>query len=404
MQAPMTRNFAPRNDSLDNVRTLLVLAILLLHAACAYAFGIPWWHAQDHKHLLFDLLIVSVDNFALPALYFVAGTFALPSLDRHGDARFLVRKLKRLGLPVVVLSTFYLPAMVYMGYLRRAENPTPFLDYWLQWLVTLTDWNFVIITSMETGAPYIDALSPHHLWFMSLLLVFFAGYALCRKITPPRREKRRLSWLGVLAWGAVMALGYATVNALVQDWTWARLGPFLLFQPSRLPVYAAAFVFGVRSRSRLASGDPMPGPVWAWLAVFLVSQAAMIACVNIFIAAPGPATLPTALAHGALRAVLTVSAICLLVNASRRFLAGPSTWRQSLAASSYDIYMLHMPLTILAQTAFVALPLPLFVKMSLAFTTTLLLCWGLSRTMAPRGPWLPATLLAGWFALFCLVW
>lgn len=392
-----------RTLSLDNARTLMVLAIVLLHAACAYAMGIPWWHAQDHKHVLFDLLIVSVDNFALPTLYFLAGAFARTSLDRHGASGFLARKLKRLGLPVIVISAFYLPAMVYVGYLRRAEAPASFIDYWLHWMGSLSDWGFDVITSMATGARFADAFSPHHLWFMSLLLAFFAAYALWRAAFPNAVKRPEASLRHVLAWGAVMALGYTAVNLLVQDWAWARLGPFFLFQPTRLPVYAAAFIFGIRTQSRLAAGRPMPGSVWVWLAAFIVAQAAMVACVETFMATQGPAPLPQALAHGTLRAVLTLSGICLTVNATHRFLAGPSRFRESLASSSYDVYMLHMPLVVFVQAALVPVALPLALKMAAAFVLSVPVCWGLSRVMAGRGAWLPAVLLAGFFAGFALI-
>ena len=409
MQADPTPSPAPRDLSLDNVRTLMVLAVLLLHASCAYAFGIPWWHAQDAKHLSFDILIIFMDGFALPTLYFVAGAFSLPSLTRHGGTGFMVRKLKRLGLPVVLLSAFYLPAMVYLGYLHRTEAPLSFMDYWLHWMATAADWGFVLITDMVTGARYQDAFAPHHLWFMSLLLVFFAAHVLWRAVRtgPPHPGPARntdLSFKGLAAWTVVVALAYAAMNAVIQDWAWARLGPLLLFQPTRVPVYAGAFILGTLARPRLASGRPMPGPTWFWLLLFLSCQTSMILNASLFIADKGPLPWPLALAHGTLRAALAIAAICLTVNLARRFLAAPSPWRQSLATSSYDIYMLHMPLAVVAQAALLAVAVPLGVKMILVFGATLLVCWGLSRAMARYWPWLPAGLLAAWFAGFCLLY
>ncbi len=58
-----------RKFSFDNLRTLMVLFIVLLHAVCAYAASIPWWHAQDAKGMLYDIALISIDNFALPVLF-----------------------------------------------------------------------------------------------------------------------------------------------------------------------------------------------------------------------------------------------------------------------------------------------------------------------------------------------
>ena len=233
----------PRSYGLDNVRSLMVLCILLLHAACAYSFIVPWWHALDSNHLFFDLLIICLDTFALPVLFFISGVFAAPSHDRHGPKQFLIRKLKRLGLPIVILGSVLIPAMVYMGYLDRADEPLSFFKYWLAWMQSLGDWSFRLFIDMEGSAPFQDQFRPHHLWFLSLLLLFFLGYALFRRIGvsfPSRRGFAHLLLVPFLA----MVLSFAGVNMLIQDWGWFKFGPFILLQPTRIPIYLIAFIMG----------------------------------------------------------------------------------------------------------------------------------------------------------------
>jgi hypothetical protein len=383
----------------------MVLCIVLLHAACAYAPSLPWWHAQDAKHLFFDVTLLFMDTFALSVLFFIAGVFAKPSYDRHGFSKFLKGKLHRLGWPVVLLAALYMPPMVYLGYLRRTPSPEPFFSYWLHWMSFLTDWKFVTFTSAESAATYIDSISPHPLWFMSMLLIFFLFYALVRRMRPsdaPNDTTNGSPWLVLLLAGLCMVLGFALVNTQFQTQSWSRLGPFILFQPTRVPLYATAFVLGVILRPRVRTDD-FPGPFWMWGVVFVLSFMVMLPASNSLMRYPGPAPLPMALLHGLLRALLALSAIGLFLRLGQRILKVPSGWRDSLAASSYDIYILHMPLVVFAQSAMVGLAWPIGLKMILAFLFPTALCWTWSRATARRPLWISLAALAAYFTFFvCL--
>ena len=389
-----------RRMAFDNLRTLMVLCIILLHAACAYASGIPWWHVQDAKSPIFDLILITIDNFALPVLFFVSGVFAPPSLKRHGAAGFIKNKLRRLGLPLLAIAVFYLPTMVYLGYLHRSTAPVTFPAYWSNWMASLADWDFAVITSMEQGAAYADAFSPHHLWFISLLLLFFLGYAALRTsfAAKPAPSMSRLTWMA----GLGMFAAFAVLNLLVQDWAWARFGPFLLFQPTRIPIYLGMFLFGVLARPHMDRVRPFPGAWRRWLILFLVAQIAMITASRAFMLVQGPAPLTHALAHALLRSVLAVSAAGLFVNFLTARLNGPSSWRQSLAAASYDLYLWHMPLAVYVQTLLLNAPLPLAAKFLAAALTPVFLLWFLSRGAARIRPWQWAGFMGTVFLAFCL--
>ena len=392
----------PRIAALDTIRTLMVLFIVLLHAACAYAFAIPWWHARDALNQGFDLLIFFIDPFALPVLFFVSGLFAEPSYERHGRTGLLRGKLRRLGLPLLLLPVFYLPGMVYVGYLHRTADPVPFFDYWLHWVGTMSDWNFVLLTSMETGARYLDACSPHHLWFIFMLLVFFAGYALLRpwfRGTEERQVTRRtLAW----AW-LLLAAGYAAANLLIQDWAWARLGPFILFQPARIPLYLGAFLFGIYARPHVARRESLPGSPYLWMPLFPVLFIVLLVTTGKDVPT-SPPPLHMAAAWGLLRAGMLLSAVCLAVGGGYRFLRTASRWQRSLNASSYDLYLLHMPVVVFSQALLLAVALPTPLKMTLAFLVPSVLCWTVSRQVLARFPGTGSLgLLMAYFAACCLL-
>ncbi|THB65008.1 MAG: hypothetical protein D6E12_13665 [Desulfovibrio sp.] len=396
---------------LDNCRSLMVLFIVLLHAACAYALIIPWWHARDANHQAYDLVMLLVDTFALPALYLVAGVFARPSYDKRGAQGFVLAKLKRLGIPVLLLSALYLPAMVYAGYLNRCAEPVSFFAYWGHWMGSFLDWKLVMLTDMEVAAPYVDTFSPHHLWFIVLLLVFFAGYALWRSLVPEQEEatqgngsSRGLRLL--LIGGAAMVLGFFLVRLCVQDWAWGRLGPLLLFQPTRIPIYLGMFVLGVLMQPRLASGRRMPGPSWLWLVLFLAGLGAFMALAQQSMAAmiSGHAPLWLKVAQSLVRTWMALTGACFFVNLLLWWGNRPSAWRRSLAASSYDIYLLHMPLVVFVQAGLLSVAMPLALKFAVAFLVPVLACWGLSRFVLARGAWLGMALLAAFFLGYGLLY
>jgi glucan biosynthesis protein C len=50
----------------------------------------------------------------MTVLFFIAGYFALPSLEKRGGKRFVIGKLKRLGLPWLVVIVLLLPVLDYL--------------------------------------------------------------------------------------------------------------------------------------------------------------------------------------------------------------------------------------------------------------------------------------------------
>ena len=245
---------------------------------------------------------------------------------------------------------------------------------------------------------------------MSMLLIFFLLYALLRYAAGTARLENvsRPAWPFILAACAGMTLGFALINTHVQVQTWAKIGPFILFQPTRVPIYALAFALGVWLRPDFLSGRTkhVPARTVVGMAGDLSRRAPDNACDSIILHArsrPGPRF------HGigarpATKPYRAVSATVLFLRLGGRFLEGPSRWRESLAAGSYDIYILHMPLVVFAQAALVGTPLPLALKMLLSFSFPVALCWAWSRATARRPLRISLAGLGAYFGFFCLLY
>jgi glucan biosynthesis protein C len=75
----------------DNLRYLMVLLVLIFHSSASYSEMVAFWplHEMNTSHLL-DIIVILLDVFMMIILFFIAGYFALPSLQKKGGWRFLV--------------------------------------------------------------------------------------------------------------------------------------------------------------------------------------------------------------------------------------------------------------------------------------------------------------------------
>jgi fucose 4-O-acetylase-like acetyltransferase len=89
---------------LDNLRTLLITAVVLGHVAGAYGVQADWMYREGGQTSavvsgLGVLAIVIGVSFAMGLFFLIAGYFTPPAYDRKGARQFVLDRLKRLGIP-----------------------------------------------------------------------------------------------------------------------------------------------------------------------------------------------------------------------------------------------------------------------------------------------------------------
>ena len=95
-----TRTSQNRLIFFDNLRYLMVILVLVFHSGASYGSIVALWPYHDPNPTeVVDLLLMILDVFMMSILFFIAGYFALPSLQKKGGRRFLEGKFKRLGIP-----------------------------------------------------------------------------------------------------------------------------------------------------------------------------------------------------------------------------------------------------------------------------------------------------------------
>ncbi|WP_405071651.1 acyltransferase family protein [Kribbella sp. NBC_01510] len=152
-----------RRPYLDNLKVVLIAAIIVIHAVLGYASIVEVWTYTEFREVTLAtatqvVLFVLVSPFAfflIALLFLVAGLLTPSSLERKGTGRFLRDRLLRLGVPFVVYVLFVQPTLNYA--LQHPLRAAPG-SYRAEYLAT---------GRLDTGP----------LWFVGVLLVFSVGYA-----------------------------------------------------------------------------------------------------------------------------------------------------------------------------------------------------------------------------------
>lgn len=408
MRHKATAITADRFVFFDHLRMFAVLAVVLLHASMAYAPVIPWWYVLDAaKNRVFTLVLVVTDGFVMPTLFWIAGYFALASLERHGAVAFLRAKLRRLGLPLAVVTVVLCPIIGYVIYLGQGGGSS-FLAYWWHLLPTLLDWRTVVLSSSEPTTLYAR-FSPFHAWFLSLLLLFCGLLAVGRLLAPrlafgPDTDRLGPGFARAVMLVLVVGMAEAFGQALVADTTWVGLGPFIVCQPARLPLYLGMFLLGCFAwRRGWFRMHRLPGSVLVWGGLVLVAYGCLLVSGKA-VMAPGPKPLWMPCVFGLVRTLVAIAVTGGLAVFGQRYWNRGDRVSESLSSASYDIYLAHFPLVVVLQYALVTVALPATAKCAIVFAISTLVCWGASRAAAVRRQlWVPVGVMAA-FAACGAVW
>ncbi|MDR0424021.1 MAG: acyltransferase, partial [Clostridiales Family XIII bacterium] len=160
---------APRLVYLDNLRSLVIFLVIVVHSASTYS-GIAKWYYQevsyDQMRFVDFAVYGTISSYAqawfMGLMFFIAAYWAAKSLPRYGAAAFMKGRLLRLGVPLLfydlVISPLIIIVIVADGIPRSFEA----ICYNYFFYIKTFDW----------------ANSAGPLWFAEALLIFCAIYTL----------------------------------------------------------------------------------------------------------------------------------------------------------------------------------------------------------------------------------
>lgn len=165
-----------RHRYLDNLKVVLVAAIIAGHGVVGYADVEFWPYAEMRETTLTDAttigLLAIVGPFALlmiPLLFLVAGLLTPGSLERKGTRRFARDRLLRLGVPFAVFVLVLWPLLMYPIHPPGETSAS----YWREFF--------------HGGGWGLDA---GVMWFVGVLLIFSLGYAAWTRWRGPGHDRR----------------------------------------------------------------------------------------------------------------------------------------------------------------------------------------------------------------------
>lgn len=359
---------------LDNLRVAMVLLVVIHHAAQAYGPA-DWWYFTGDQHAPVLVTLSAVGGaFRMSLLFFVAAFLVPRAADRRGSWGFVRGRLKRLGIPFLVGSATIIPVLMYVYYREyRSYPPISFSRYYLDVFLGFgaqpADWTGPIWPDLQFG----------HLWFIQQLLAFSALYVLfhwlgglLRRVRPtttlarPAMMLARRATMPARLTGnrslVIVTLILAAVVFLVRIWypldQWVPLFGFVQAEPARLAQYTAFFTAGVIAYRRdwLARLPRSTGYTWLTISAALTAVLFWTGSDTRFFA-PGGASWASACW------ALTETFLCVglslgLLALFRDAFAGHNRLTRAMAASSYPIYIIHLPIVVALQFAFARAGLP----------------------------------------------
>lgn len=189
----MTGQPAKRLDYIDNLRWVMIVFVVGVHAAVTYSHLGSWYYNSEAipdtaSFLVFLAFQASLQAFFMGFMFFLAGYFVPTAYDRKGFGRFLADRAIRLGVPTLL---YVFVIHIGMGlFLLDWYGQTPLLAAYIDYIVKLR---------------WLDGTGP--MWFAAALLFFSVVYAVFRLVF--RRVPAAVQKPVAPAFAAILAVGVA---------------------------------------------------------------------------------------------------------------------------------------------------------------------------------------------------
>lgn len=374
-----------RLHGLDALRAGALLLGVVLHATLSFFPTRIWLVADDARSPWAYGLFFFIHLPRMTVFFVLAGFFAHAQLHRCGTSGFVKDRLARIAAPLVVLW-----APVFAA------------------IVVVTIWNAV----RQGGTAAAGAPPPGfgwkdfpltHLWFLWMLLLLYAAMLAVRAVAQAldrdgvaRRCLDRYAGVASRPWGAVvLALPLAVALDLEPGWI-AAFGiptPDHGFVPGVSSCVGFGMAFGtgllLDRRRDLLTAIERRAPIN--LALALVAGIAALMLSGGFEPRLAPIAEPMSRAAAALSyAVATWAGSLAAIGVALRLFSTHSAARRHVADASYWIYIVHLPLVMVAQVLVQPLDWPWFAKL------VAVVCGTLAVSMASYELLIRYTLLGRW--------
>ena len=328
------------------------MLVVAHHVGQAYGPTGGWWYFSSPERAPVLGAFFTVNRSFFMSLFFMISGYFLPqSFDRKKKG-FLRDRFTRLGIPLLVFFLAIIPVMMYAYHINfRPYGPISFLSYYTHFYFghgpRPPHW---------VGPGWPDK-NFGHLWFVEHLLIFAVFYWLWRLLpfsgpSAQATQGRPPRTVEIIAF----AISLAIVTFVVRLWypidRWIGFLKFIQVAFADVPRDLAFFLIGILAYRR---NWFLTMPKKAGMAWLLVGLAACASCYARFFAglaffnAGGPTL--GAFAFDLWEAFLCCGLCVGLTVLFREGLNHQGRLTSDLAASTYAVYLLHVPILVALQYA-----------------------------------------------------
>lgn len=337
---PATERF----HALDACRAAAMSLGVLLHAAASFVVTPIGWAVRDPSaNITADLFIGVIHLFRMPVFFLLSGFFARLIYLRLGIGGFVLHRVQRIVVPLVVALPLLSPALDALwrwggsqaipGYVQGSGYSLPRFDM---------------------GAAMVSSLA--HLWFLYYLAVLLAivigivwmlRHPSVERLTS-RVDSRFASAIQRRYLSFVMALPMASVLWFMELPGLPDTPLSVVPQPRLLAYYGMFLAVGwfLHRRRDLVSELGHRLPTGLVIAVMAAVPCAYLAAREVLDHMISPGLRVISLYCGAL---LTWQLTLLFIGCFVRYLSRPRVWVRWLADASYWCYLVHLPIVVILQ-------------------------------------------------------
>jgi len=366
----------PRLFYVDNLRTMMIIMVILVHLSVTYG-GEGSWYYREGRADTPTAIVLTIHNaisqsFFMGLLFLLSAYFTAASCDRKGPGPFLRDRFLRLGIPLLLFEFVIQPFMIYVlvqGGVIDLRRP-------------FADWLTSYYTRFHLGS------GP--LWFVEALLIFSVLYVAWRRLHKPvlgmGDHPGRLPGLNAfLALAALLGI-LSFVARLWFPVNWA-FGPLNL-QLAFFVQYIAMFIVGVIAYRR----DWLQRlPATVALPCFLLAGLLVVVALPLLFVLGGAANGQTwrylggphwqSFAYAMWEQLFAVVIMVALIVLFRERFNRQGRLAQAAASSSYTVYIIHAPIIILFALAIRSLHLYPLLKFAVAVLVTIPLSFALANVL-----------------------
>ncbi len=357
-----------RLHGLDAVRAFALLGGVALHATMSFLPGQQLWIVKDATESAgLGLVFYVLHIFRMAVFFLLAGLFGRMLFHRRGAAGFVTDRLKRIALPLIIFWPIVFPAIVAC----------------VIWAAIQSNGGAIPQDSPPPPPMTVGTFPLTHLWFLYVLLVFYATALAMRGAVAAIDRQGRLragadrAVRGLVGfWGPVL-LAAPLALALAGDPEWLMWFGVKTPDTGLVPnlqavtAYGAAFTLGwlLHRQLELLQVLRRRWPLNIGLAVILTG-------VCLYLVGPEPVVEPggqgvDAWIYAACYAMALWSWTFGVIGLGMALFAGRSPVRRYLADASYWIYIVHLPLVMALQVWVAPMAWPAPLKFTLIVAGTL---------------------------------